>query len=176
MIAALPMYDRPENAAAHDRFWALIRDALRDSGVKAPDALTRGMDVWQGWLHPGLVLGQACGLPIRARLHDRVTLIGTADYGLADTPSGHYRSLFVVRADEPDEDIASYADRVFAYNEALSHSGWAAPQLAAQAKGFRFKRIRPTGAHRQSVIDLAEGRADIAAIDAISWRAILRHD
>jgi ABC-type phosphate/phosphonate transport system substrate-binding protein len=175
MIAALPMYDRPENAAAHDTFWALTRDALRAEGVAAPDTLTRDMDIWQGWQHPQLVLGQICGLPLRARLHDRLTLIATADYGLEDTPPGHYRSLFVVRAGD-STDLPAYADRVFAYNEALSHSGWAAPQLAAAKLGFRFRRTRGTGAHRQSAIEIAEGRADIAAIDAISWRAMLRHD
>ncbi|MHC0053248.1 phosphate/phosphite/phosphonate ABC transporter substrate-binding protein [Actibacterium sp. D379-3] len=175
MIAALPMYDRPENADAHDRLWALIRDALRAEGVAAPDTLTRDMDIWDGWQHPDLVLGQACGLPIRARLHDRVTLIATADYGLPDTPPGHYHSLFVVRANAPD-DLTAYTDKVLAYNEALSHSGWAAPPLAAGKLGFRFTRHRETGAHRHSAAEVAGGRADIAAIDAISWRGIVAHD
>ncbi len=33
MIAALPMYDRPENRAAHDALWSLIRDGLRARGI-----------------------------------------------------------------------------------------------------------------------------------------------
>lgn len=175
MIASLPMYDRPENAAAHDRLWGLIRDALRDEGIAAPDTLTRDMDIWQGWQHPGLVLGQICGLPLRARLHDRVTLIATADYGLEDTPPGHYRSLFVVRKDD-SATVTDYATRVLAYNEALSHSGWAAPQLAAKKLGFRFTRTRAGGTHRQSAALVAAGAADITAIDAITWRAMQAHD
>lgn len=176
MIAALPMYDRPENAAAHDDLWAAIRDALRARGIPAPDALDRTIPLWNGWLHPGLVLGQTCGLPYRSRLHGQVALIATFDYGLEDTPPGYYRSVFVARADDPRRDPADFAGARFAYNEGSSHSGWAAPQLWASTRGFAFAPTLETGAHRASARAVAEGRADIAAVDAITWRGILRWD
>ena len=175
MIASLPMYDRPENASAHDVLWALIRDALRAEGVPAPEALNREVGIWDGWQSPDLVVGQICGLPLRAKLHDRVELIATADYGLPNTPAGHYRSVFVVRQND-SENIADYADKIFAYNEENSQSGWASPQSFAQDLGFQFQNIHKTGAHRQSAIDVAAGVADIAALDAISWRHIAAHD
>ncbi len=167
------MYDRPENAADHDAFWTTARDLLRAEDIDAPDTLDRHLSIWEGWQHPDLLLGQICGLPYRARLHDRLTLIGTADHGLDDTPPGYYRSLFVVRTGDA-ADIAAYADRMLAVNEALSHSGWAAPWLAARARGFAFRRSVAAGAHRVSARAVADGRADIAAIDAISWRGIVR--
>ncbi|MFC2966741.1 phosphate/phosphite/phosphonate ABC transporter substrate-binding protein [Acidimangrovimonas pyrenivorans] len=173
MIAALPMYDRPENAGAHDALWAAIRDAMRARGAAAPEALDRAVGLMEGWTSPELVLGQTCGLPFRTRLHDRVTLVASFDYGLDDTPPGYYRSLFVSRADEPGE-IADFAARRFAYNQSDSHSGWAAPQLAAETIGFRFEPTLETGAHRASARAVAEGQADIAAIDAITWRGIER--
>lgn len=173
MIAALPMYDRPENAAAHDALWEATRDGLRASGCAAPERLSRGEDLWQVWTDPALVLGQTCGLPFRTRLHEQLTLIATLDYGLPDTPPGYYRSLFVTRAEETGE-IADFASRRFAYNQPDSHSGWAAPQIAAQALGFRFAPTLETGAHRASARAVAEGRADIAAIDWITWRGIER--
>ncbi len=169
------MYERPENAGAHDRFWMLIRDALRARGVAAPDGLDRSVAIQDGWERPDLVLGQTCGLPLRARLHDRVQLVATLDYGLPDTPPGHYRSLFVVRRDDTDA-LENYAGRRFAYNQGCSHSGWAAPQSMAGRLGFRFAMHRATGSHRHSAMAVAGGAADIAAIDAISWRAIRRHD
>ncbi|WP_102225019.1 phosphate/phosphite/phosphonate ABC transporter substrate-binding protein [Acidimangrovimonas sediminis] len=173
MIAALPMYDRPENAASHDALWAATRDALRAAGVGAPETLDRDIGLMEGWTHPDLVLGQTCGLPFRTRLHDRVTLVATLDYALPDTPPGYYRSLFVTRADDPGE-IADFAARRFAYNQPDSHSGWAAPQIAAAALGFRFQPTLETGSHRASARAVAEGRADIAAIDWITWRGIER--
>lgn len=174
MIASLPMYDRPENAAAHDALWCAIRDALRDRGLSAPDTLTRDIAFNEAWLRPDLVLGQTCGMPYRTRLHGAVTLIGTLDYGLPDCPPGHYRSLFIARSDSPDSDLAAYASRRFAYNQRDSHSGWAAPVLAAAARGFALAPTLATGGHRASAQSVAEGRADIAAIDAITWRGIER--
>lgn len=176
MIASLPMYDRPETAAAHDQLWQGIRDALRADGIAAPEALSRDIDCWQGWQHPDLLLGQTCGLPLRARLHDRVTLVGTADYGMPDTPPGYYRSVFVVRTQDAALPLGDFATRRLAYNEPLSHSGWAAPQLAAQTLGFQFDSTLHSGSHQQSAAAVAQGRADIAAVDAITWRALERYD
>lgn len=172
MIASLPMYDRPETAAAHDRLWHLIRHQLGDG----PDALTRGGDSWQHWQSPDLLLSQTCGYPYRERLHGHVTLVGTPDFGLEGCPPGHYRSVLVVRRDDPRLDAAAFADAPFAYNEALSQSGWAAPQNMAAAQGFAFANPLRTGGHRASAEAVAQGRADIAAIDAQTWRMILRYD
>ena len=97
MIAALPMYDRPETASANDRLWALIHEALGEG----PKHLTREGDLWDIWTAPDLLLAQTCGLPYRARLHDRVTLVGTPDYGLPDLPAGYYQSVLIARADGP---------------------------------------------------------------------------
>jgi hypothetical protein len=68
VIAALPMYDRPETRAATDRFWELTRDALSLRGIDAPEALTRDRDPWDIWQAPDLVLAQTCGLPYRSGL------------------------------------------------------------------------------------------------------------
>ena len=77
MIASLGMYDRAEAQPANDRFWALIRDGMRARGLAAPDSLTRGAGAyWDAWQSPDLILSQTCGFPYRAKLHDKVTLIG----------------------------------------------------------------------------------------------------
>ncbi|WP_102107650.1 phosphate/phosphite/phosphonate ABC transporter substrate-binding protein [Oceaniglobus roseus] len=175
MIASLPMYDRPETAAAHDALWAGIREGLRARGGQAPDGLTRSDDLWAVWEDPGLVLGQTCGLPFRSRLHDRVTLVGAPDLRLPDAAPGHYYSVFVIRRGDSG-DLADYAARRFAFNQGHSHSGWAAPQTVAARQGFRFTQGVETGAHAQSARAVAEGRADIAAIDAHTWRALTAFD
>lgn len=174
MIASLAMYDWPQVRAEHDRLWALIREALADEGIAAPERLTRGGSLREVWESPDLILGQTCGMPFRTRLHGRVELVGTPDYALPGAPPGHYYSELIARADEPGEAV-DFIDRTLAFNGQDSQSGWAAPQNDMARLGLRFTHTRHTGAHRDSARAVAEGRADIAAIDAVSWRLIVAH-
>ena len=177
MIASLGMYDRPETAAANDRLWAGIRDGLRAEGIAAPDVLTRGKHAyWDAWQSPDLVFSQTCGFPFRAKLHDNVTLIGTPDYGLPGCPPGHYNSVFVARLDDPRATLDEFSNAPFAYNEDLSQSGWAAPQNHAAAHGLHFPASLQTGGHRLSALAVAENRADLAAIDALTWELLTQYE
>ncbi|RXV66127.1 hypothetical protein C6W92_05680 [Roseovarius sp. A46] len=172
MIASLPMYDRPETAAANDRLWQAVRARLGEG----PECLTREGDLWTQWQSPDLLLSQTCGLPYRSRLYDKVNLVGTPVCDLPDCPPGQYYSVFVARRDDPRDDPQAYAQAVLAYNEPLSQSGWAAPQAWAAARGFAFTETLRTGAHAASAQAVADGRADIAALDALSWRFMARTD
>lgn len=177
MIASLGMYDFGPAVAANDRLWALIRASLSDRGITAPEALTRGEAAyWEAWQSPDLILSQTCGYPFRARLHGRVTYVGTPDFGVEGCAPGHYRSVFVARADDPRRTLADFDGAGLAYNEPLSQSGWAAPQMQAAKLGIRlFPAIR-TGAHRLSAKAVAEGRADIAALDAVTHALMQGND
>ncbi len=174
MIACLPMYDWLEQRQETDALWALIRDRLRDAGIAAPDRLTRDGDLNSQWSDPGLVLGQTCGMPYRTRLHDRCALVGTPDFALPGVPPGYYYSVLVTAADARGE-LGDYAGKLLACNSFDSQSGWAAPQNQAAAAGFAFKRFVLAGAHLASATAVAEGRADIAALDVVTWRLIARH-
>lgn len=174
MIAALPMYDWPGVREATDRLWASLRDGLRAYGIAAPEALTRGGDLWAQWQAPDLVLSQTCGLPYRARLHGRVTLVATPDYGVEGCPPGHYRSVVVARAEDQRTDLDAFAGARLAVNDALSQSGWGA--IAAEAARLGLVPVGPTGAHRASARAVAERRADLAAIDAVTWRFLTRFE
>lgn len=170
------MYARPELRAANEALWVQIRDGLRARGVLAPYSLDHQIGVWEAWQSPQLCLSQTCNLPYRARLHGTVTLIGAADYGLEGASPGHYYSHFVVRRTDAGKQPEDFAKARFAYNEGLSQSGWASAQNWAAARGFRFTEGLHSGAHLESARALAEGRADIAAIDAVSWRLIQRYE
>lgn len=175
MKAALPMYDRPEIRPATDRFWAAIRDRLRAAGLAAPEALDRPADPWPLWQAPDLVLAQTCGLPYRSRLHGKVALVGTPDYGLEGLAPGYYCSEIVARSDDP-RGFADLLAGTLALNEAGSQSGWAALQAHAAAQGLVPGRAIATGSHAASAAAVAEGRADLAAIDAVTWRLLKRHE
>lgn len=171
------MYDRPETAAANDRLWAGIRDRLRAEGLPAPEALIHGApDLWPQWTSADLVLSQTCGYPYRSRLHGQVTLVGTPDYAVDGCAPGHYRSVFVARADDPRDRIDQFDGAGLAYNDAGSQSGWAAPQTHAERIGIRLLPALETGAHGQSARAVAEARTDLAALDAVTWRLLQRFD
>jgi ABC-type phosphate/phosphonate transport system substrate-binding protein len=172
VIAALPMYDRPENAAAHDALWTLVREA---HGGDLPAALTRDLTPAETWAHPALALGQVCGLPLRTTFRARVSYVATGTYDI-DAPPGHYLSLWVVRAHDARAALAEYSGATLAINGTDSQSGWAGPVTAAAEQGVRFGTLSETGAHVLSARAVAENRADIAGIDAISWRGICRYD
>lgn len=168
MIASLPMYAAPRAAAANTALWQRIRDNLRARGLEAPDQLTHGGDLWSHWRAPDLVLSQTCGLPFRAQLADQVTLIGTPDYGVRGCAPGHYFSVVVARSDDTRDSLADFRFATFAFNDPLSQSGWAA--LAMDAPQVLSGPMVQTGSHRASVYAVREGRADFAAVDAVTLR------
>jgi ABC-type phosphate/phosphonate transport system substrate-binding protein len=176
MIASIVMYHYPWTAAAHDRLWSALRDALRDHGIAAPEGLDRETGHMEAWGRPDLVLSQICNLPLRAQFWDRVTRIACCDYGLDGTDPGYYRSVWIVRADDPATGLAQAAHYPMALNEPLSQSGWGAPSQHAAALGLTLNPILRTGAHRLSLAAVAEGRADLACIDGITFRNLAAHD
>jgi ABC-type phosphate/phosphonate transport system substrate-binding protein len=176
MIASLMMYDRPEVAAEHAAYWSLIRAALARRGIAAPVVLANDAPVFEVWKAPDLVLSQTCGLPYRMFLADQVTLVGTPDFGIEGCPPGYYRSTVVVRADDPRETLADFADARLAYNQSHSQSGYGAIHVSARAAGFRFRDMTESGGHARSAQMVAGGKADIAALDPQTWRFICRYD
>ncbi|MBT5074042.1 MAG: PhnD/SsuA/transferrin family substrate-binding protein [Kordiimonadaceae bacterium] len=158
MIANLPMYERAELAQAHNQFWQLIRKNLN---IESPEHLSQDAGEMEVWIRPDLILSQACGKPYREILHNKVTLIGTPDYDIEGCPPGYYRSAFVIRKEEKREQLDDFKDALFAYNNKMSQSGYHV------ANDF-FESEICSGGHLNSAKMVAQGKADIAAIDAIS--------
>lgn len=176
MIACLPMYARPELDGAHARYWALIREGLSERGVASPQLLTTNLSVHDSWSHPSLLLGQTCGLPYRRWLHESVQLVGTPDFGVEGCEAGWYRSAIVCRSESEASSLVDLADGVFAFNTDDSQSGFHAPNALARRREVTLGRLLETGAHRRSARAVAEGGADFASIDAVSWRLMCRYD
>lgn len=163
MIANLPMYDRPETAAVYDHLWAEMRARLG----YGPAALTHSLALWDEWQSPELVFGQTCSLPVRAGLRGKVSVVASPVHDLP-IPVGHYCSQYVVRREEARSDVSAFAGSPVAVNGFDSHSGFVALPDALRASAFE------TGSHAASALAIAEGRADIAAIDAVTWGMISR--
>ena len=172
MIAMLGMYDMPAIRPANDRYWQAIRAHLG----YGPAHLTRSGDHWDIWQAPDLLLAQTCGMPYRTRLHGHVGRVGTPDYGLPDCPPGYYYSCIVVRSDDDRAGLQDFAGSKFAYNDPHSQSGWAAPIHMANTLGLGFASHTETGGHAFSAQYVADGRADIAGIDAVTWSLMQAND
>src|SRR5688572_3386514 len=60
-LAALPMYDLPEVAAATDALWGALARRLSEAGIAGvPDRLRRGVDPREVWASPRLLISQTC--------------------------------------------------------------------------------------------------------------------
>lgn len=170
------MYERPQLAAAHARFWQLIRHQLAGFGIDSPESLSQEAEEFGVWLNPELVLSQTCGMPYRLWLHGQVNLIGTPDYGIEDCPAGYYRSPLIVRVDDPRSKVVEFQHDTLAFNQAISQSGYAAIYWHTDKLGFWFDNKLHTGQHLASAKAVADGKADIASLDAVTWRLIKRYE
>jgi len=170
-IAQLPMYDWPEAQAETDALWGEIHTALQKRGIASPETLDREEATETAWLSPRLLLSQTCGLPLVQNLRDQVAVLGRFTYqDLSET--GDYHSVIVVRQSDSIDDPQVLRGQRAAINHKDSYSGclalkrWAG-RLAGQTAFFTS--FIATGSHRDSVCAVANGLADTAAIDHVSW-------
>ncbi len=179
MIAGLPMYDLPGLEEHHDRLWAAVGERLRRDGVDAPLALSRGEPHTTLWTEPDLILGQTCGYPLVKHLEGRVRLIATPRYRAKGCHGPFHRSLIVVRKDDPRTSLGDFLGARGALNDEASNTGMnlfraeIAP-LAARAYGRFFDTVIHTGSHAASIDAVAEGEADIAAVDCVTFALLQR--
>lgn len=176
-IATLSMYDVPSVRSETDALWVAIASELRKAGVAPPDQLTRGARDWDVWYDPHLLFSQTCGFPYVSKLQNRVTLIGTSDFGMIEGKPGWYNSVVIVRADDPRAGLADFAGATFAYNDLASQSGlmsimYLLHKTLGDARHFGV--CVASEGHALSAQMVARGDADIAAVDCVTWLHICR--
>lgn len=177
-VAQISMNDWVEVAPAWDGLWALVRDAMRGRGLTAPDALDRERPAREVWDDPGLALALTCGLPFVRGETGRARMLGAPDFAVPGCAPGEYRSALVVRADDARDELADFRGARLAVNGPDSQSGAQAVMQAladAEETGRFFAEVVRTGAHEASAAAVAEGRADVAAIDWTTWRLVRAH-
>jgi ABC-type phosphate/phosphonate transport system substrate-binding protein len=176
-IAILPMYDFPWTVDANDALWAAISARLAEAGVPAPPTLIRDGDLAALWRHPGLIFGQTCGYPYVTGLKDKVTLIAGPEYSFPGSEGSSHRSFIIRRASDSRNSLSEFRGATAALNAHDSNTGMnlfrAAIAPIAGGKTF-FSAIVVTGSHEASVAAVAEGRADLASIDCVSFALLGR--
>ncbi|NNE24071.1 MAG: PhnD/SsuA/transferrin family substrate-binding protein [Rhizobiales bacterium] len=179
MIASLGMYDWPEARAETDRLWAGIAAALREQGFsQVPETLERSTCVKTHWRSPDLLISQTCGYPLTHEFDGYLELLAAPIYGVEGCTGAEYTSAIVVNK---ASDFAVPADLKGAhatYNGEDSLSGHLALRsvFAPLADNGRFfGRLSRSGGHPASMQMIADGKADVAAIDCISFAFGRKH-
>jgi ABC-type phosphate/phosphonate transport system substrate-binding protein len=167
-----------------------------DPATLPPDEL----DLPTLWRHPKLLFAQCCWGPIETTgLDEFVTVVGQSDYSGVEGGEGQfYRSALLMRRRDvpkdavlaeqaahsaPDGHAAVPADllrgRRFAFNSEESMSGILALTRDLEVEGESlaiFSGRIETGGHRASIRAVADGRADVCAIDCRSWAMAKRYE
>jgi ABC-type phosphate/phosphonate transport system substrate-binding protein len=165
--------------------------------VIAPDPSTLPpdeLDLPTLWRHPALLLGQACWGPMEFGLAEHVRVVGQPDYSSFEGGTGaFYSSAILIRREDAGllQNVAPLGDGAalipieriegarLAYNSVDSMSGLIA--LTRDLEGRHslmglFSGMIETGGHRASIAAVAEGRADLCAVDCRSWAMAKRYE
>ncbi|WP_274628519.1 phosphate/phosphite/phosphonate ABC transporter substrate-binding protein [Arvimicrobium flavum] len=186
--------DAPEQLARCNGDIPAVPGGIRDrrGEVIAPDPATLPSHEFHFptlWRHPDLLFAQACWGPMELGLADDVQVVGQPDYsGIEGGQGEFYSSALVMRCGEaapaPADGCAAIPLAVLrgkrlAYNSLDSMSGIMAltRDLAGMGEGLdTFSDRIESGGHRNSIIAVAESRADVAAVDCMSWALAQRFE
>jgi ABC-type phosphate/phosphonate transport system substrate-binding protein len=143
------------------------------------------------WLHPALLFSQTCWGPMEFGLSDHVQVVGQSKYdGLEGGQGQFYSSAIIMRAGEappvkaPSDGSATIPfdllrGRRFIFNEPLSMSGLLGLRRDLEVMNETldiFSERSQSGEHRASIIAVAAGIADVAAIDCRSFALAQRFE
>jgi len=124
---------------------------------------------------PGLFIGHTCGYPLMKHLQDAVTPFCVPVFNVSGSEGNLYSSRFIVAAGSDIRSLAECGGRIVAINNRDSNSGMNVLRHAVAklnpAAPF-FASVVNSGGHLQSVTAVAEKRADVAAIDCVSFQLI----
>jgi ABC-type phosphate/phosphonate transport system substrate-binding protein len=174
------MYVAPPVVVEAQRdLWVFLRDRLLAAGLAGvPDTLDETLAHHEAWLDPRLLLAQTCGFPFVKHLRGRVRLVATPVYEAPGCDGHTMVSVIVVRAGDAPDSLAACRGLRVAINEPGSNSGYnlLRASIAPVTGGHPFFRsVLETGGHLASMEAVRQSKADLAAIDCITFDLLRRH-
>ena len=171
--AELLMYVAPEPIQHANQEWITrILEHLNLGQLNADHLDLHGL-----WLAPELLVSQTCGYPLMTQLRGQVRVIGRPRYALPHSRDGEHCSLLLTHDANPRRALADFYNSRGVINGHDSNSGMnlLRERLAPlQRDGRFFASVGISGAHRESLRWLREGRADLAAIDSVTYAYLAR--
>jgi len=173
---ALPMY--LSNRQALQSVWELLARRLAHAGIQdLPTALDWPQDYLAHWRDPRLLLSQTCGYPFTHALAGTVQLVGLFTYTVPGSAGIFCRSHLVARQEHAGHALSDFRGLRAAFNSADSQSGYNALRAAlapVALKGRFFAEVVETGSHAASLAAVQHDRADLAAIDCVTYAGLGR--
>jgi ABC-type phosphate/phosphonate transport system substrate-binding protein len=181
-VISFAMYDDRDGevSRANEVLFRELSKRLDAHGVTGlPRALERSRPLSEVISDPGLLLGQVCGLPFAEKHRAYVELVATPHYSAPGADGPRHRSFVVVNESGPIRGVEDLgAELRIAINSPCSNTG---RSLLCDAL---FRVVRPerlsgaalieTGSHEQSLLAVARGEADLAAIDCVTYAQLAR--
>ncbi len=171
-IAHLPMYNLPAMQPANAAFWRVIHDLLSEDGVDAPAELSFQSPPVPDKIGREVLFTQTCGYPLQTRYTGQYRLLGRPSYAAPGCQGSSHSAFLIVRADASFETVETLRDATFALNSRHSNSGFNLPRrlLAPLARDGRFfGQVIETGSHGASIKLVAQGGADVASVDCLTY-------
>ena len=179
MVVSYPMYNLPEMQQSLQIWWSVVRSRLNEQGIEAPETLSKPQgDLFEYWLRPDLLLSQTCGFPLVSHLQSQVKLIGTPVFSEQGCIGPNYCSFYIVQADDPRDSVREFQGLRFTYNGTDSQSGFNAVRVNLLENDFAlpfFGENILSGGHRQSILNVGQGLADICAVDCVTHSLLKQH-
>lgn len=124
---------------------------------------------------PDLLLGHTCGYPLMMQLHEAVLPVCLPCFDVPGVNGKLYSSQFIVPADSDIESLQQCRDKVVAINNNNSNSGMNVLRYALAKIGARpgyFSQVLMSGGHFASLEAVAANRAQLAAVDCVTYQLI----
>jgi ABC-type phosphate/phosphonate transport system substrate-binding protein len=170
---SLPMYCLPEMEDANAAFLVELQRRLHAKGIEpAAIDLDGEHDTVTDDFASRVLFTQMCGYPLFKYYRDQYRVLATPHYAMPGCVGGSHRAFFMVRADDPAEQLEDLRGGRFGCNSLLSNSGMNLPRLSlARIAGGRpfFSSVVMTGAHIESLAYVDQGKIDICSIDNVTW-------
>ncbi len=170
-LASLPMYDLAPLQEATDAWWEALARAFRERGLDdVPVRLDRG-ERHDHWSSRELLLSQTCGWPLVHAFAGHLRLLATPLYDVPCCRGSDYCSLILVRRTSPAAELDDLRGLSAVVNGPDSHSGYnalRATMAPLASAGTFFGAVRVSGSHQGSLEMVAEGGADVCAVDCVS--------
>lgn len=190
MIASLGMYDFGWNAPFLDAFWQGCRQNLSAMDIKdLPNNLTSLKDCPLASLESAafkgeLLIAQICGLHYAkanfVNYRDTKTpyrYVATPEYTVFGAAKGYYSSIIISHDPTMVDRLNSGKKIDIIVNEENSFSGCIALKRWLNQKEFgALDKFKISGAHKNSIQQIAQKQGDLAAIDAISLAICLEEN
>jgi ABC-type phosphate/phosphonate transport system substrate-binding protein len=176
--AALPMYDLPSLASAHQALWtAMVTYLHREGHAHLPATLETITDPYAFWRDPQVLFSQCCEYPLLLGLQTQLEMLASPHYDCVGCEGARYSSYIVARADDPRRTLVDYYQSCVAINDVQSNSGYNLLAAAVAELGARnpfFKNHVVSGSHLQSLLAVKRQSADLAAVDCVSFTQLKR--